>query len=140
MLLGAWRNKRWIVYAAEECAGWIASGLYSQPEELAAGMKIYRDAGGKRRLLRHRIEAEHVQHLPANFRALVLPILQALHAGEIVSSDFTGAAYQVFLEHLIPLLSTARTAAIRLRLGGGERRGGKECRQDQYGSHTGTVL
>ena len=33
-MLGAWRNKRWIVYAAERCAGWIASGLYSQPEEL----------------------------------------------------------------------------------------------------------
>ncbi len=30
-MLGAWRNKRWIVYAAERCAGWIASGLYSQP-------------------------------------------------------------------------------------------------------------
>jgi alkanesulfonate monooxygenase SsuD/methylene tetrahydromethanopterin reductase-like flavin-dependent oxidoreductase (luciferase family) len=51
IMLGAWRNKRWIVYAAEECAGWIASGLYSQPEELAAGMKIYRDAGGKRAVL-----------------------------------------------------------------------------------------
>ena len=51
ILLGAWRNKRWIVYSAEECAGWIASGLYSQPEELATGMKIYRDAGGKRAIL-----------------------------------------------------------------------------------------
>jgi alkanesulfonate monooxygenase SsuD/methylene tetrahydromethanopterin reductase-like flavin-dependent oxidoreductase (luciferase family) len=51
VLLGAWRNKRWIVYAAERCAGWIASGLYSQPEELATGMKIYRDAGGKRAVL-----------------------------------------------------------------------------------------
>jgi alkanesulfonate monooxygenase SsuD/methylene tetrahydromethanopterin reductase-like flavin-dependent oxidoreductase (luciferase family) len=51
VLLGAWRNKRWIVYAAEQCQGWIASGLYSQPEELAVGMKIYRDAGGKRAIL-----------------------------------------------------------------------------------------
>jgi alkanesulfonate monooxygenase SsuD/methylene tetrahydromethanopterin reductase-like flavin-dependent oxidoreductase (luciferase family) len=51
VMLGAWRNKRWIVYAAEQCQGWIASGLYSQPEELAAGMKIYRDAGGKRAVL-----------------------------------------------------------------------------------------
>jgi alkanesulfonate monooxygenase SsuD/methylene tetrahydromethanopterin reductase-like flavin-dependent oxidoreductase (luciferase family) len=51
VLLGAWRNKRWIVYAAEQCAGWIASGLYTQPEELAAGMKIYRDAGGRRAIL-----------------------------------------------------------------------------------------
>ncbi len=51
LMLGAWRNKRWIVYSAEECQGWIASGLYSQPEELEAGMKIYRDAGGKRAVL-----------------------------------------------------------------------------------------
>jgi alkanesulfonate monooxygenase SsuD/methylene tetrahydromethanopterin reductase-like flavin-dependent oxidoreductase (luciferase family) len=51
VLLGAWRNRRWIVYAAEQCQGWIASGLYSQPEELAAGMKIYRDAGGTRAVL-----------------------------------------------------------------------------------------
>jgi hypothetical protein len=50
-MLGAWRNKRWIVYAAERCAGWIASGLYSQPEELEAGVKFYRDAGGKRAVL-----------------------------------------------------------------------------------------
>ncbi len=51
LMLGAWRNKRWIVYAAEECAGWIASGLYTQWEELAGGMKIYRDAGGRRAVL-----------------------------------------------------------------------------------------
>jgi alkanesulfonate monooxygenase SsuD/methylene tetrahydromethanopterin reductase-like flavin-dependent oxidoreductase (luciferase family) len=51
VMLGAWRNRRWIVYAAEQCQGWIASGLYSQPEELASGMKIYRDAGGRRAVL-----------------------------------------------------------------------------------------
>ncbi|HTT78065.1 MAG TPA: LLM class flavin-dependent oxidoreductase [Stellaceae bacterium] len=51
LLLGAWRNKRWIVYAAEECQGWIASGLYPKPEELEAGMKFYRDVGGKRAVL-----------------------------------------------------------------------------------------
>src|SRR5436190_8142811 len=51
VLLGAWRNKRWIIYAAEQCAGWIASGLYPTLEELEAGMKIYRDAGGKRAIL-----------------------------------------------------------------------------------------
>jgi alkanesulfonate monooxygenase SsuD/methylene tetrahydromethanopterin reductase-like flavin-dependent oxidoreductase (luciferase family) len=57
VMLGAWRNKRWIVYAAERCAGWIASGLYSQPEELAYGMKIYRDAGGRRAILSNVIVA-----------------------------------------------------------------------------------
>jgi alkanesulfonate monooxygenase SsuD/methylene tetrahydromethanopterin reductase-like flavin-dependent oxidoreductase (luciferase family) len=51
LMLGAWRNKRWIVYAAERCAGWIASGLYSQPEELVNGVEFYRNAGGKRAVL-----------------------------------------------------------------------------------------
>jgi alkanesulfonate monooxygenase SsuD/methylene tetrahydromethanopterin reductase-like flavin-dependent oxidoreductase (luciferase family) len=51
VLLGAWRNKRWIVYSAEQCAGWIASGLYPKPEELEAGIKFYRGAGGKRAIL-----------------------------------------------------------------------------------------
>ena len=50
-MLGAWRNKRWIVYSAEQCQGWIASGLYPKPEELEAGIKFYRDAGGKRAVL-----------------------------------------------------------------------------------------
>jgi len=51
LLLGAWRNKRWIVYAAEQCQGWIASGLYPTQAELEAGVKFYRDAGGKRAIL-----------------------------------------------------------------------------------------
>jgi len=51
LMLGAWRNKRWIVYAAEQCQGWIASGLYPKPEELEGGIKFYRDAGGTRAVL-----------------------------------------------------------------------------------------
>src|SRR5215217_1591030 len=51
LLLGAWRNKRWIVYSAEQCQGWIASGLYPKPEELEAGIQFYRNAGGKRAVL-----------------------------------------------------------------------------------------
>ena len=58
VLLGAWRNKRWIVFSAEQCAGWIASGLYSQPEELEKGMTIYRDAGGKRAVLAKEFAAD----------------------------------------------------------------------------------
>ena len=109
-------------------------------DSISVALELSGDAGSQRRLLRHRIQAEHIKHLPANLRTLALPVFKALHIGEVVPGDFAGAAYQIILEHLIPLLSTARTAAIRLRLGGGERRGGKECRQDQYGSHTGTVL
>jgi len=46
VLLGAWRNPRWIAYAAKQCQGWIASGLYSSWEDLENGMRLYRDAGG----------------------------------------------------------------------------------------------
>jgi alkanesulfonate monooxygenase SsuD/methylene tetrahydromethanopterin reductase-like flavin-dependent oxidoreductase (luciferase family) len=46
VLLGAWRNPRWITYAAKKCQGWIASGLYSSWEDLENGMRVYREAGG----------------------------------------------------------------------------------------------
>ena len=51
ILLGAWRNPRWITYAARKCAGWIASGLYSSWEDLEAGMRLYREAGGQNAVL-----------------------------------------------------------------------------------------
>ncbi len=51
ILLGAWRNPRWIVYAAKQCQGWIASGLYSSWEDLQNGMRIYREAGGANAVL-----------------------------------------------------------------------------------------
>jgi alkanesulfonate monooxygenase SsuD/methylene tetrahydromethanopterin reductase-like flavin-dependent oxidoreductase (luciferase family) len=51
ILLGAWRNPRWIVYAAKQCQGWIASGLYSSWEDLENGMRIYREAGGANAVL-----------------------------------------------------------------------------------------
>lgn len=51
ILLGAWRNKRWITYSAGQCAGWIASGLYPTWEELERGIEFYRNAGGKRAVL-----------------------------------------------------------------------------------------
>lgn len=84
LLLGAWRNKRWIVYAAEECQGWIASGLYSQPEELASGMKIYRDAGGRRAILANVIVdlAGNAEGMPLGGRATVM-----LTGGEAAARD-----------------------------------------------------
>ena len=74
VLLGAWRNKRWIVYAAEQCEGWIASGLYPKPEELEAGMKIYRDAGGRRAVLANVIVDLHGggENMPLGGRASVM--------------------------------------------------------------------
>src|ERR1700732_791847 len=46
ILMGAWRSPRWITYAAKECQGWTPSGRYSSWEDLDAGMRIYREAGG----------------------------------------------------------------------------------------------
>jgi len=51
ILLGAWRSPRWISYAAKECQGWTPSGRYSSWEDLAVGMRIYREAGGKNAVL-----------------------------------------------------------------------------------------
>jgi len=51
VLLGAWRNPRWIAYAAKQCQGWIASGLYSSWEDLENGMRLYREAGGSNAVL-----------------------------------------------------------------------------------------
>ncbi len=84
LLLGAWRNKRWIVYAAERCAGWIASGLYPQPHELEAGIKFYRDAGGKRAVLSNVIIDLHgnAENMPLGGRATVM-----LTGGEAAARD-----------------------------------------------------
>jgi len=51
VLLGAWRNSRRINYAAKQCQGWIASGLYSSWEDLENGMRRYREAGGTNAVL-----------------------------------------------------------------------------------------
>jgi alkanesulfonate monooxygenase SsuD/methylene tetrahydromethanopterin reductase-like flavin-dependent oxidoreductase (luciferase family) len=51
ILLGAWRNPRWITYAAKECQGWTPSGRFSSWEDLEAGMRVYRDAGGDNAVL-----------------------------------------------------------------------------------------
>ena len=51
VLLGAWRNPRWIAYAAKQCSGWVASCLYSTWEDLQAGMRLYREAGGTNAVL-----------------------------------------------------------------------------------------
>jgi alkanesulfonate monooxygenase SsuD/methylene tetrahydromethanopterin reductase-like flavin-dependent oxidoreductase (luciferase family) len=51
VLLGAWRSARWIDLAARGCQGWIASGIYSNPDDLGIGLRMYRDAGGTRAVL-----------------------------------------------------------------------------------------
>jgi alkanesulfonate monooxygenase SsuD/methylene tetrahydromethanopterin reductase-like flavin-dependent oxidoreductase (luciferase family) len=51
ILIGAWRSPRWITYAARECQGWTPSGRFSSWEDLEAGMRIYREAGGTNAVL-----------------------------------------------------------------------------------------
>ena len=50
VLLGAWRSERWINLAAR-IQGWIASGIHTSWDDLAAGIRMYRDAGGSRVVL-----------------------------------------------------------------------------------------
>ena len=51
ILLGAWRNPRWITYAAKQCQGWTPSGRYSSWDDLEDGMRVYREAGGTNAVL-----------------------------------------------------------------------------------------
>ena len=82
LMLGAWRNKRWIEYSAQRCAGWIASGLYSQPEELEQGVQFYRCAGGKRAVLANVIVdlQGNVADMPLGGRATVMATGSAAEA------------------------------------------------------------
>lgn len=50
VLLGAWRSERWINLSAK-LQGWIASGIHTSWEDLAIGIKMYREAGGSRVVL-----------------------------------------------------------------------------------------
>jgi alkanesulfonate monooxygenase SsuD/methylene tetrahydromethanopterin reductase-like flavin-dependent oxidoreductase (luciferase family) len=51
VLLGAWRSERWINLSAKVLQGWIASGINSSPDDVAIGLKMFRDAGGQRAVL-----------------------------------------------------------------------------------------
>jgi alkanesulfonate monooxygenase SsuD/methylene tetrahydromethanopterin reductase-like flavin-dependent oxidoreductase (luciferase family) len=51
VLLGAWRSERWINLSAKVLQGWIASGIHTSWEDLAIGVKMFREAGGKRAVL-----------------------------------------------------------------------------------------
>ena len=51
VLLGAWRSERWINLSAKVLQGWIASGIHTSWEDLAIGLRMFRDAGGKRAVL-----------------------------------------------------------------------------------------
>jgi alkanesulfonate monooxygenase SsuD/methylene tetrahydromethanopterin reductase-like flavin-dependent oxidoreductase (luciferase family) len=51
ILIGAWRSPRWITFAAKDAQGWTPSGHYSSWDDLEAGMRIYREAGGTNAVL-----------------------------------------------------------------------------------------
>jgi alkanesulfonate monooxygenase SsuD/methylene tetrahydromethanopterin reductase-like flavin-dependent oxidoreductase (luciferase family) len=50
MMLGAWRSPRWINLAAQ-MDGWISSGIHSKWEDVEIGLRMYREAGGKRAIV-----------------------------------------------------------------------------------------
>lgn len=52
MLIGAWASGPWVLRAAHEYDGWLASGHYTRGvKQLAEGIKRFRDAGGKRAIV-----------------------------------------------------------------------------------------
>jgi alkanesulfonate monooxygenase SsuD/methylene tetrahydromethanopterin reductase-like flavin-dependent oxidoreductase (luciferase family) len=51
ILIGAWRSPRWITFAAQEFQGWTPSGRFSSWDDLEAGMRLYREAGGTNAVL-----------------------------------------------------------------------------------------
>lgn len=50
IMLGAWRSPRWINLAAK-LDGWISSGIHSKWEDIEIGLRMYREAGGKRAIV-----------------------------------------------------------------------------------------
>jgi alkanesulfonate monooxygenase SsuD/methylene tetrahydromethanopterin reductase-like flavin-dependent oxidoreductase (luciferase family) len=50
MLIGAWASGRWVRRAAEDYDGWMASG-HTTFREIAEGIKVFRDHGGRRAML-----------------------------------------------------------------------------------------
>ncbi len=52
MLIGAWASGPWVLRAARDYDGWLASGMHARGlKGLSDGIKRYRDAGGKRALI-----------------------------------------------------------------------------------------
>ena len=51
IIMGAWRSPRWITFAAQQCQGWTASGRFSNWDDLEHGMRIFREAGGRKAIL-----------------------------------------------------------------------------------------
>ncbi|MGI9612820.1 MAG: LLM class flavin-dependent oxidoreductase [Acidimicrobiales bacterium] len=50
LMLAGWHG-RWVERAAAEAAGWIASAVYADDEQLADGIARYRNAGGERAIV-----------------------------------------------------------------------------------------
>jgi alkanesulfonate monooxygenase SsuD/methylene tetrahydromethanopterin reductase-like flavin-dependent oxidoreductase (luciferase family) len=50
ILIGAWASGRWVRRAAADFDGWMASG-HSTFREIAEGIRVFRDCGGKRAML-----------------------------------------------------------------------------------------
>jgi alkanesulfonate monooxygenase SsuD/methylene tetrahydromethanopterin reductase-like flavin-dependent oxidoreductase (luciferase family) len=64
IMLGAWRSPRWINLAAK-LDGWISSGIHSKWEDIEIGLRMYREAGGKRAIVAN-IFADFRKDAPAS--------------------------------------------------------------------------
>ena len=51
IVIGSWASGPWVVRAAREYDGWMASGALTSFRVLSEGIKRYRDAGGRRALV-----------------------------------------------------------------------------------------
>jgi alkanesulfonate monooxygenase SsuD/methylene tetrahydromethanopterin reductase-like flavin-dependent oxidoreductase (luciferase family) len=51
IVIGSWASGPWVLRAAREYDGWMASGALTSFNVLAEGIKRYRDAGGRRALV-----------------------------------------------------------------------------------------
>ena len=88
---------RWQV----KVAGHVEAGHALKDDLLDAVLTTIERPGGssaKRRLLRHRVQAEHRQHLLFAARALALPIAESFDFRQVPVGDFTGSAFEVFFE------------------------------------------
>ena len=105
ILIGAWRSPRWISFAAKDAQGWTPSGRYSSWDDLEAGMRIYRDAGGTNAVLANvaidladrpeSAELKRVSHVtligPAEEARQRLRRIQQLGFDEILLVSHTGS-------------------------------------------------
>lgn len=84
VFLGAWRSERWINLAATRCHGWIASGNHAGWDDMAIGIRMFREAGGQRAI----VTSIHTDIRPADQRGpMSTPASINLHCSQAEARD-----------------------------------------------------